>query len=274
MSPIHSLLLVALSWFAPTTAGIGAAADDAARDAAIAKLKQAGAIVQPVAKESDELTVNLAIQPDKIGDTELAPLADLAKVVELDLSGTKVTDAGMKVVAKLTTLTRLRLAKTALTDAGVAELATLQSLESLNLYGTKVTDGVFETVKKLANLKRLYLWQTGVTEAGVAALKSALPKLVVNTGVPPDKKPEIAPETKPEPTTCCEKAEAAGKKCDHPCCVAAAVKGRTCFKCNPTKATTCCEKAEAAGTECDHPCCVEARKAGKLCEKCNPPKKG
>ena len=40
----------------------------------------------------------------------------------------------------------------------------------------------------------------------------------------------------------------------------------------PAFAETCCEKAKAAGKECEHPCCANAKKDGKVCEKCNPKK--
>ena len=39
------------------------------------------------------------------------------------------------------------------------------------------------------------------------------------------------------------------------------------------RAETCCEKAKAEGKTCEHKCCVKAAKEGKVCEKCNPPKK-
>ena len=35
---------------------------------------------------------------------------------------------------------------------------------------------------------------------------------------------------------------------------------------------TCCTRAKAAGKECDHLCCVKARKDKKVCETCNPKK--
>lgn len=38
------------------------------------------------------------------------------------------------------------------------------------------------------------------------------------------------------------------------------------------KHAACCEKAKAAGKECDHKCCVEAKKDNKVCEKCSKPK--
>lgn len=35
---------------------------------------------------------------------------------------------------------------------------------------------------------------------------------------------------------------------------------------------SCCDKAEKAGKKCEHKCCVAAEKEGKVCEKCNKPK--
>ena len=72
--------------------------------------------------------------------------------------------------------------------------------------------------------------------------------------------------------SCCVKAKAKGKACDHKCCVAAHKDGKLCEKCQ-TDANNCCDKAIAAGKECTHKCCVAALKAGKACEKCNPTRK-
>ena len=38
------------------------------------------------------------------------------------------------------------------------------------------------------------------------------------------------------------------------------------------RAESCCDKAKAAGKECEHKCCQKAKKDGKVCEKCNPKK--
>jgi hypothetical protein len=35
----------------------------------------------------------------------------------------------------------------------------------------------------------------------------------------------------------------------------------------------CCDKAQKAGKTCEHKCCVAAEAEKKVCEKCNPPKK-
>ena len=37
-------------------------------------------------------------------------------------------------------------------------------------------------------------------------------------------------------------------------------------------AESCCDKAKAAGKQCEHKCCVKAAKDKKVCEKCNPKK--
>jgi|SRR5438876_5842265 len=69
--------------------------------------------------------------------------------------------------------------------------------------------------------------------------------------------------------SCCVKAKAAGKECDHKCCVAAHKEKKTCEKCQ--KDASCCDKAIAKAKECEHKCCAEAAKEHKVCEKCNKP---
>jgi hypothetical protein len=70
--------------------------------------------------------------------------------------------------------------------------------------------------------------------------------------------------------SCCVKAKAKGKDCEHPCCVKAHADHKTCDKCQADP--TCCDKAIAAGKDCTHPCCVDAAKEKKVCKKCNPKK--
>jgi len=71
--------------------------------------------------------------------------------------------------------------------------------------------------------------------------------------------------------SCCVKAKAGGKDCQHPCCVAAHKDKKACEKCQAD--ASCCDKAIAAAKACSHPCCVTATKDKKVCEKCNPSKK-
>ncbi len=69
--------------------------------------------------------------------------------------------------------------------------------------------------------------------------------------------------------SCCVKAKAAGKDCEHKCCVDAHKDKKLCEKCQ--KDASCCDKAIAQGKECSHPCCKDATKEHKICEKCNKP---
>jgi hypothetical protein len=70
--------------------------------------------------------------------------------------------------------------------------------------------------------------------------------------------------------SCCVKAKAKGKECDHECCVKAHKEHKLCEKCQKD-ANNCCDKAIAQGKECPHSCCKEAAKEHKICEKCNKP---
>lgn len=67
--------------------------------------------------------------------------------------------------------------------------------------------------------------------------------------------------------SCCVKAKAAGKDCEHKCCVTAHADKKTCDKCQAE--ASCCDKAIAAGKACEHKCCAAATKEKKVCEKCN-----
>jgi len=260
-------------------------------DEALDALRKLGAVAMPLDMKSPLVSVNLQYLGDKATDETLAQLAPLAQQITwLNLAGTGITDAGLAQLAQLPNLTTLHLEKTGIADAGLVQIKDLEHLEYLNLYGTKVTDNGLDNLASMEHLKKLYLWNSQVTEEGAKKLNESLPDLAVNLGV----QLAAAVAEVPEPTataadlsflfdaeSCCAKAKAEGKACDHPCCVEAAGKGEVCIKCNPGAeaklalakqfdADSCCDKAFKAGKWCDHPCCVEAAAAGKVCEKCNP----
>ncbi len=70
--------------------------------------------------------------------------------------------------------------------------------------------------------------------------------------------------------SCCVKAKAKGKECEHECCIKAHKAHKLCERCQKD-VNNCCDKAIAQGTECPHSCCKEAAKEHKICEKCNKP---
>ena len=68
--------------------------EQAAIDAAVAELKQRGAVVQQVAADTPAIDVNLSLLRDKVTDADVALLAPLQKrLVWLNLSRTAVSDA-------------------------------------------------------------------------------------------------------------------------------------------------------------------------------------
>ena len=264
------------------------AADTApAEPALLAAVSGLGGLAMPLDMKTPLVRVDYHLVGDKIADEQLATLGPLAnQLTWLNLAGTKVTDGGLAAVAALPKLTRLHLERTGVTDAGLVHLAGLQHLEYLNLYGTQVSDAGLESLKGLKKLKKLFLWQTGVTKDGAAALQAALPELAIDLGLDPADVPSteiaaIIPAAMFTPDSCCAKAAAENKVCDHPCCDEARKAGTVCTKCNAGAeallaivakfdAEGCCAKAYAGGKLCDHDCCKEAWAAKTVCAKCNP----
>ena len=143
-----------------------------------------------------------------VSDGQLSALAPVAtSVVALELQQTKVSDAGLAALAGFTKLRTLQLQNTALTDAGLKHLGKLVSLEVLNLYGTGVSDAGLQQLAGLKHLKKVYLWQSKVSTAGADSLRSAIPGLDVNLGLPdtphpgadPNKETPAAPASPSKP---------------------------------------------------------------------------
>ena len=151
------------------------------KDAA-SKLQAKGALVIPVAANSDALIVSLSTVGKSAGDADLVLIKALPKVEQLDLRNTAITNAGLVNLDGMASLTHLHLEGTGVTDEGLAHVKGLGNLTYLNLYNTAVTDKGVGELSGLKNLKRLFLWQTKVTEAGVSGLKKSLPELYVNRG--------------------------------------------------------------------------------------------
>ena len=92
-----------------------------------------------VLKAQPEVVVLQMANPD-VTDETLDELSDLARLRELDLSGTQVGDAGLARLEKLTALESLRLKDTRITEEGFLKwLSNREALKQLDLRGTKVT---------------------------------------------------------------------------------------------------------------------------------------
>jgi hypothetical protein len=120
--------------------------------------------------------VKLDFSDTKTYDSELAPLADLADLNELVLTGTKITDAAVDAFAQLPQLQTLTLTNDGITDASLAKLAKLPRLQCLGLGGTRITDAGVRCLEDCKTLQVLYLNRTEVSEAAAKSLRDALPQ--------------------------------------------------------------------------------------------------
>ena len=153
-----------------------------ANDEAIKKLKDIGAVVDPVAQNTNYLSANFVTVTNP-GDREIQLLLPLKEqLIELKLSGSSITDSALLVIAQFKNLMRLQLDHTKITDKGLASLRALEDLRYLNLVGTAVTEKGVMQLKDLKNLRSIYLYQTGVKKSEWKDLKKAFPKTLIDSG--------------------------------------------------------------------------------------------
>jgi uncharacterized membrane protein len=153
-----------------------------ANDEAIKKLKDIGAVVEPVAQNTNYISANF-VTVTKPGDKEVQLLLPLKEqLIELKLGGASITDSALFVISQFKNLMRLQLDHTKITDKGLANLKVLENLRYLNLVGTAVTEKGVLQLKDLKNLRSIYLYQTGVKKSEWKDLKKAFPKTLIDSG--------------------------------------------------------------------------------------------
>ena len=153
-----------------------------ANDQAIKKLKDIGAVVEPVAQNTNYLSANFVtvINPGNKDVQMLLPLKE--QLIELKLGSSRITDSALEVIAQFKNLMRLQLDYTKITDKGIANLVSLENLRYLNLVGTAVTEKGVLQLKDLKSLRSIYLYQTGVKKSEWSDLKKAFPKALIDSG--------------------------------------------------------------------------------------------
>ncbi|HKZ65513.1 MAG TPA: c-type cytochrome domain-containing protein [Chitinophagaceae bacterium] len=151
-------------------------------EVSVKRLKDAGVVVIPVAKNSNYLSVSF-FTAGPGADTLVKLLEPLKKqIVWLKLDNAAISDAAMDEIAKLSVLTRLQLSNTNIADKGLVKLQSLQQLQSLNLVGTKVTAQGVMQLNKIKSLKNLYLYHTGVNNKDWALLQKSFPTTQLDSG--------------------------------------------------------------------------------------------
>ncbi len=152
-----------------------------ADEAAIGKLKDAGAVILPVSQTSNYLEAAFITNPP--GNATVALLLPLKKqLVRLKLSNAPISDSALAIIGQCSNLIRLQLDHTNITDKGLSHLQSLNALQSLNLVGTQVTAAGVMQLKGLKNLHSLYLYQTRVEDKDWPQLNKAFPKVNIDSG--------------------------------------------------------------------------------------------
>lgn len=148
----------------------------------IAKLKNRGVIVLPVARNSNYIQANF-VTDSVISSEDLQLLSGLQKqLIWLKLGYTNISDANMTSIGQLANLTRLSLEHTPISDAGLRSLQSLQNLQYLNLVGTAVTLQGVQQLKDLKSLRSLYLYQTKIDRRDWSSIQNTFPKTKIDSG--------------------------------------------------------------------------------------------
>lgn len=120
----------------------------------------------------------LEIVADKLTDAGLAALARIRNLQVLHLEGTaQMTDEGLKALATLPRLRHLRLSGP-FTDKGLSYLAATPALKVLWLEAPRTTEEGLRSLAQIATLERLCLpYLDQITEHGITYLR-AMPRLI------------------------------------------------------------------------------------------------
>jgi uncharacterized protein (TIGR02996 family) len=112
----------------------------------------------------------LDLSGSEVTEGGLTALAELTQIRALDLHGTRVTDTGLQALNRLVKVRELNLSNTLVGDAGLAALAGLTQLQELDLSDTAVTDRGLEELNRFQQLQRLFLRNIPVTAVGMRHL--------------------------------------------------------------------------------------------------------
>lgn len=133
---------------------------NAADPTVIRELSRLGAVVLPVANESNYLSVNLVNVTDV--NSAMNFLVQLKQqVVWLKAGELAIADSHLIQMAQLNQLTKLNLERTTITDTGLSNLNALSNLQYLNLNQTKVTTNGIKLLMDLKNYKHCLFMEPG-----------------------------------------------------------------------------------------------------------------
>jgi len=142
------------------------------RAAIVAGIKRLGGWVKPDDKNSSQPVVEVHLSGLRVTDADMPALAGLTELRSLDLMATDVTDAGLARLRPLVNLEELSLGNNRITDQGLSGLAELINLRRLKLT-LQVTGQGLVHLKALGRLQQLDLAASRTSDAGLATLEKA-----------------------------------------------------------------------------------------------------
>jgi uncharacterized membrane protein/mono/diheme cytochrome c family protein len=153
-----------------------------ADDKIIARLRERGVAVLPVAANSNYLSVNF-VAVDSVKQADLKLLQSLKKqLLWLKMGNKKLSPDLVSELAGFNAVTKIYLDKTGLTDEGLKIISSLPQLQYINIIGNPVTEKGIEQLKNLKGLTHLYIYQTAVSAAGFEILKKEFPTTSIEGG--------------------------------------------------------------------------------------------
>jgi hypothetical protein len=106
-----------------------------------------------------------------INDAEMLDLLVFKKLVQLDLSHTRISDEGLLRLAPASQIENLNLLYAEqITDLGMNAIKHWRKLKRLNVRGTRIADDTLEIVSRVTGLEALDIANTNVTDNGLENL--------------------------------------------------------------------------------------------------------
>jgi hypothetical protein len=118
----------------------------------------------------DHPVVQVALSGRRVSDHTTALLTQFPELRRLELHDVRVTDVGLRQIAQLPRLKYLCLDGIDHGDAGLAAVATAKSLESLSLRHVQMTQRGLEQLARLPHLHELDLYDVPIDDHALAAL--------------------------------------------------------------------------------------------------------
>lgn len=147
-------------------------------------LRSSGIKILPIVGKKGVQVIS-SVDPElAMKDEDLEKLLIIAPhIISLDLTDSKITNIGIDSICKMSNLNKLLLEGVEGINAdSLSKLKSLPKLEHLNLIRVKLEAAAIDSLISLESLREVYLFDSGLAEEEITKLKSARPKVFVNSG--------------------------------------------------------------------------------------------